>query len=46
MSEHSIQYVRREKTNNGASDDKIAADINALNGHMSDADKAICPPLS
>jgi len=37
-----IQYVRREKTQNGTADDIIAADINALNGYMSDANKANC----
>lgn len=37
-----IQYVRRENTDNTESDDNIAADINALNGFMSDADKAAC----
>lgn len=37
-----IQYVRRESSNNKAADDPIAADINALNGYMSDADKAAC----
>lgn len=37
-----IQYVRRENTENNESDDGIAADINALNGFMSDADKAAC----
>ena len=37
-----IQYVRREKTGSGVSDDVIASDINALNGYMSDANKAIC----
>lgn len=37
-----IQYVRREKTQNGTADDVIASDINALNGYMSDANKAIC----
>lgn len=36
-----IQYVRRE-TANDSDDDGIAADINALNGYMSDADKAAC----
>ena len=34
-----IQYVRREKTQNGTADDVIAADINALNGYMADATK-------
>ncbi len=37
-----IQYVRREKTQNGTADDVIAADINALNGYMADANKAAC----
>ena len=37
-----IQYIRREKTQNGTADDIIAADINALNGYMSDANKAVC----
>lgn len=37
-----IQYVRREKTQSTAPDDAIAADINALNGHMADANKAAC----
>ena len=37
-----IQYVRREKTQNGTADDIIAADINALNSHMADANKAVC----
>jgi SPP1 family phage portal protein len=37
-----IQYVRRENTASGNDDDAIAADINALNGFMSDADKAAC----
>lgn len=36
-----VQYVRRE-TANDSEDDGIAADINALNGYMSDADKAAC----
>ena len=35
-----IQYVRREDAFNENADDEIAADINALNGYMSDADKA------
>ena len=35
-----IQYVRREKSQNGTADDVIAADINALNSHMADANKA------
>ena len=37
-----IQYVRRENTAQGNDDDSIASDINALNGCMSDADKAAC----
>ena len=37
-----IQYVRRENTTAKEADDTIAADINALNGSMSDADKAEC----
>lgn len=37
-----IQYVRREKTQNGTADDVIAADINALNGYMADANKSAC----
>lgn len=37
-----IQYVRRENTASGTQDDAIAADINSLNGFMSDADKAAC----
>lgn len=37
-----IQYVRRENAASGRADDDIAADINALNGYMSDADKAAC----
>ena len=37
-----IQYVRRENSASGKADDLIAADINALNGYMSDADKAAC----
>lgn len=37
-----IQYVRRENNANKNSDDLIASDINALNGYMSDADKAAC----
>lgn len=35
-----IQYVRRETSNSDNKDDEIAADINALNGYMSDANKA------
>lgn len=37
-----IQYVRRENASAGQADDDIAADINSLNGYMSDADKAAC----
>ena len=37
-----IQYVRRENATSSRADDEIAADINALNGYMSDADKAAC----
>lgn len=37
-----IQYVRRENATQDQADDPIAADINALNGYMSDADKAAC----
>ena len=37
-----IQYVRREKSQNSTPDDVIAADINALNSCMSDANKASC----
>lgn len=37
-----IQYVRRENSNSDRSDDVIATGINALNGYMSDADKAAC----
>lgn len=37
-----IQYVRRENSASDNEDDAIAADINALNGFMSDADKAAC----
>ena len=38
-----IQYVRRENTAAAETDDDaIAADINALNGYMSDAGKAAC----
>lgn len=36
-----IQYVRREKSQNRISDDKLAADINALNGYMADANKHV-----
>lgn len=35
-----IQYVRRENTSAKEADDVIAADINSLNGYMSDANKA------
>ena len=35
-----IQYVRREKSQNDSTDDEIAADINALNSYMSDANKS------
>ena len=37
-----IQYVRRENTTAKENDDILAADINALNGYMSDANKAAC----
>lgn len=37
-----IQYVRRESASNNDNDDAIAADINALNGYMSDANKTAC----
>ena len=37
-----IQYVRRENTSALGDDDAIATDINALNGYMSDANKAAC----
>ena len=37
-----IQYVRRENASASEADDAIAADINALNGYMSDANKAEC----
>ena len=37
-----IQYVRRENTSAKDNDDAIAADINALNGYMSDANKSAC----
>lgn len=37
-----IQYVRRENTTAKEADDVIAADINALNGYMSDANKSAC----
>ena len=35
-----IQYVRRENSLGNRDDDKLAADINALNGYMVDAGKA------
>ena len=38
----SIQYIRREKSQNGTADDVLAADINALNSYMADANKAAC----
>ena len=37
-----IQYVRRENSFSKSSDDVIAADINALNGHMANAGKKGC----
>ena len=37
-----IQYVRREKTQSTTPDDVIAADINALNSYMADANKPAC----
>lgn len=37
-----IQYVRRENSTQNENDDAVAADINALNGYMSDADKVSC----
>lgn len=37
-----IQYVRRESTVAKEADDIIAADINALNGYMADANKSAC----
>ncbi len=37
-----IQYVRRENAAEAESDDALAADINALNGYMSDANKPSC----
>lgn len=37
-----IQFIRRENVANNGNDDELAADINALNGYMSDADKAAC----
>lgn len=35
-----IQYIRRENSVSEANDDAIAADINALNSYMADANKA------
>ncbi len=40
-----IQYVRREKTQNGTADDAIEADINALNSFMADTNKAACDSI-
>ena len=38
-----IQYIRRERSQNGAKDDDtIASDTNALNSYMADANKASC----
>ena len=37
-----IQYVRRENSFSEKSEDVIAADINALNGHMANAGKKAC----
>lgn len=37
-----VQYVRRENTASKQADDVIAADINALNGYMADANKSSC----
>lgn len=37
-----IQYVRRENSFSNMADDVIAADINALNGHMANAGKKAC----
>lgn len=37
-----IQYVRRERTTAKQTDDVIAAEINALNGYMADANKSAC----
>ncbi|WP_406044118.1 phage portal protein [Succinimonas sp.] len=37
-----IQYVRRENSFSDKPDDVIAADINALNGHMANAGKKAC----
>ena len=37
-----IKYVRRENSFSNVADDVIAADINALNGHMANAGKKSC----
>jgi SPP1 family phage portal protein len=37
-----IQYVRRENAAATGADDELAADINALNGYMADANKTAC----
>lgn len=37
-----IKYVRRENSFSEVADDVIAADINALNGHMANAGKKAC----
>ena len=37
-----IQYVRRERAKAQETDDAIAAEINALNGYMEDANKSAC----
>ena len=37
-----IQYVRRENSFSNVPDDVVAADINALNGHMANAGKKAC----
>ena len=37
-----IQYVRRENVSAEQADDVLAADINALNGYMADANKSAC----
>ena len=37
-----VQYVRRENSFSNVADDVIAADINALNGHMANAGKKAC----
>ncbi len=37
-----IQYIRRENSAVKQADDVIAADINALNGYMTDANKSAC----